>query len=52
MRLFTKDNTTMRQEMLAFVRERIQWLVDNRVEHNVSAHDFAHEITNLHSLLV
>ena len=42
----------MRQEMLAFVRERIQWLVDNRVRHNVSAHDFACEITNLHNLLV
>lgn len=42
----------MRQEMLAFVRERIQWLVDNRVRHNASAHDFACEITNLHSLLV
>ena len=42
----------MRQEMLAFVRERIQWLVDNCVRHNVSAHDFACEITNLHSLLV
>lgn len=41
----------MRQEMLAFVRERIQWLVDNRVKHDVSAHDFAHEITNLHNLL-
>ena len=38
--------------MLAFVRERIQWLVDNRVRHNVSAHDFACEITNLHNLLV
>lgn len=42
----------MRQEMLAFVRERIQWLVDNHVRHNVNAHDFACEITNLHSLLV
>lgn len=42
----------MRQEMLAFVRERIQWLVDNRVRHNVSVYDFACEITNLHSLLV
>lgn len=42
----------MRQEMLAFVRERIQWLVDNRVRRNVSAHDFACEITNLHNLLV
>lgn len=42
----------MRQEMLAFVRERIQWLVDNRVRNNVSAHDFACEITNLHNLLV
>lgn len=41
----------MRQEMLAFVREQIQWLVDNRVKHDVSAHDFAHEITNLHNLL-
>lgn len=41
----------MRQGMLAFMRERIQWLVDNRVEHNVSAHDFACEITNLHELL-
>ena len=47
-----KSLNDMRRELLMLVRERIQWLVDNRVEHNVSAHDFACEIVNLHSLLV